>query len=165
MHRYILVAATLFAALLIGYFVGRSSVPTTDQDYSLYIADVTLIDGETGVPVNTELQFPDGFFSTFQLSESASRKISGTGRGIIRTEQDAETGRRRIIWIGASDATFVFRFSADGYESVDLPPQSVVEVDCCQAVGGVAGSSTVTMTRTKNESEGRVDASSQSLSD
>ncbi len=147
MQRFILLGGTLLATLTIGYFVGRSSVPTTNRDYSLYIADVTLIDGETGAPVNTTVHYPGGLAP-------------------IRREQDAETGRCRIIWIGTSDAAFAFRFSAEGYESVDLPPQAVREVHCSVVVGsGIAGSSTVTMTRSGSESEGRVTASRQSASD
>jgi len=115
--------------------------------FSEYIADVTLVDAQTGTPINTKLHYPDGFFPTFQLSESGSRMNFGTGHGPIRTEQDAENGRCRITWIGTPSAMFGFLLSADGYQTIELSPEHIREVAHSEAVGGIINSSIIRMTR------------------
>ena len=164
MRTRILVTVAVLVALVVGYLAGRSTHDkATQQELSLYIADVALVDAQTGTPINTKLHYPEGFLPTLQLSESGSRTIAGTGHGPISTEQDAETGRCRIIWIGTPSATFGFRFSADGYQPVELPPKHIREVAHSESIGGIVNPPVIRMTR--SEPNSRNDATADTGAD
>jgi len=89
---------------------------------SLYVVDLSVVDADTGSPVNASLHFPENFLGGFVLSASGSQKLPGKAYGPVLTEQDPTSGRCRVIWIGTPDTDYHFRLTADGYQPLEIPP-------------------------------------------
>ena len=153
MAKFVPALVASVIALLVGYFMGRSNELPAQRPTSLYIADVSVVDAETGLPLNAALHYPENFFGSILLSESESSKQPGIG-GPIRTEQDSKTGRCRIIWCGTPATEFRFRFSIDGYKTMELPPRFVKEIAHSEN-GGILGPSLLPMEKLEHPKENK----------
>lgn len=119
MRTSLLVTVVALAGIVAGFIASRLTHDEATQEApSLYVVDVVLMDSQTGRPVNVKLHYPNRF-----------DMIIGTGFRRCLTELDLETGRRRITWIGTSGRTYHFRFTAEGYQAVDLQPKHVYELN------------------------------------
>jgi hypothetical protein len=149
MQRSLLLGTGFLVAATLGYFLGAATGDraNAEPDLSLYFADVVLVDAETGKPVSPQVHFPTGFFPTYHVRESGSEKISGTGYGPVRSELDHSTGRCRITWIGMPGVKVPFRLSAEGYETLELPPERIEEVAHQESIGGIVEPTTISIRR------------------
>lgn len=132
------IVVILLAISLLDSLYLRLTTPK-QKKYSCYIADMKLVDNETGEPLNPII----GFSSSITASNGGSRITKTSGSVAYRSEMDNKTGHVRIIWMAEDSIPCRFTVGSSGYEIIPIPKKAIDKIDSCKSIGGMSGPLTI----------------------
>ena len=142
-------------ACTVTFSIGRSGdrrKATANLTHSLFIADVVVVDGQTGETLNPILHYPDGSLPASVQVDDGPWRVTRSGEiGQISAELGHEDlgseGRCRLVWAGSLKSKSAFRLSAEGYTPCTIPVEHIEEIAGVKSTVGLRAPSILKLTK------------------